>query len=372
MSLMKKLLGLGVVAGLALGLTACDAPTEPNTGGAGEAQDITNVGISMPTRELERWINDGAQLQKLLQDAGYTAELQYAENDPDTQISQIQNLIAGGSQVLVVAAIDGSVLAPVLQDAKDKGITVIAYDRLINDTPNVDYYATFDNQKVGTLQGEYIVDQLDLENQAGPFYLEPFAGSPDDNNAKFFFSGAWDVLKPYVDEGKLVVASGKAPKSNDDWASIGIQDWESSGAQSEMENRLATFYTDKKVDAVLSPNDSLAQGIAEALASSGYTPGPDYPLLTGQDADKASVINILAGKQSMTVWKDTRLLGQQVFNMIEALKSGAQVEVNDTESYDNGVKVVPSYLLPPEVVVKDTVQEKLIDSGFLKASDVGL
>ena len=212
----------------------------------------------------------------------------------------------------------------------------------------------------------------DLENQPGPFYLEPFAGSPDDNNAKFFFSGAWDVLKPYIDEGKLVVASGKAPASNDDWASVGIQGWESAGAQDEMENRLASNYSDKKVDVVLSPNDSLAQGIAEALVSSGYTPGAEWPILTGQDADKASVVNILADKQSMTVWKDTRLLGDQVFAMIESLKAGTDVEVNDTESYDNGVKVVPSYLLDPEVVTKDTVQTKLIDSGFLKASDVGL
>lgn len=373
MSATKKLLGLAVVGGLALGLTACDAPADPAaTGEAGAAVEVESVGISMPTRELERWINDGAQLQSKLDEAGFTTDLQYAENDPDTQISQIQNQIASGVDVIVVAAIDGSVLAPVLQDAADEGITIIAYDRLINDTENVDYYATFDNYAVGKLQGEYIVDTLDLENQPGPFYLEPFAGSPDDNNAKFFFSGAWDVLKPYIDEGKLVVASGKAPASNDDWASVGIQGWESAGAQNEMENRLASNYSDKKVDVVLSPNDSLAQGIAEALVSSGYTPGAEWPILTGQDADKASVVNILADKQSMTVWKDTRLLGDQVFAMIESLKAGTDVEVNDTESYDNGVKVVPSYLLDPEVVTKDTVQTKLIDSGFLKASDVGL
>jgi putative multiple sugar transport system substrate-binding protein len=311
-------------------------------------------------------------LKTNLDDAGYTTDLQYAENDTDTQISQIQNQIASGADVLVIAAIDGSVLAPVLQDAADEGIQVIAYDRLINGTENVDYYATFDNYLVGQLQGQYIVDQLDLDNAEGPFNLEPFAGSPDDNNAKFFFSGAWDVLTPYIEEGKLVVKSGKEPASNDDWASIGIQGWESAGAQDEMENRLATFYTDDKVDVVLSPNDSLAQGIAEALASSGYTPGSEWPLLTGQDADKASVINLLADKQSMTVWKDTRKLGEQVFAMIESLKAGEDPEVNDEETYDNGEKVVPSYLLTPEVVVKDDVQSKLIDSGFLTAGDVGL
>jgi putative multiple sugar transport system substrate-binding protein len=373
MSVTKKLLGLTLAGGLIIGLAACDAPAESGSGGGGgEAAEIESVGISMPTRELERWINDGEQLKTNLDDAGYTTDLQYAENDTDTQISQIQNQIASGADVLVIAAIDGSVLAPVLQDAADEGITVIAYDRLINGTENVDYYATFDNYLVGQLQGQYIVDQLDLDNAEGPFNLEPFAGSPDDNNAKFFFSGAWDVLKPYIDEGKLVVKSGKEPASNDDWASIGIQGWESAGAQDEMENRLATFYTDDKVDVVLSPNDSLAQGIAEALASSGYTPGTDWPLLTGQDADKASVINLLADKQSMTVWKDTRKLGEQVFSMIEALKAGDDPEVNDEETYDNGEKVVPSYLLTPEVVVKDDVQSKLIDSGFLTAGDVGL
>lgn len=374
MTIKRKLLALGMAGGLALSLAACDAPAESggDSTGAAKAGSIESVGISMPTRELERWINDGEQLKGNLDKAGFTTDLQYAENDPDTQISQIQNQIASGADVLVIASIDGSVLTPVLQDAADEGITIIAYDRLINGTENVDYYATFDNYRVGQLQGQYIVDTLDLDNQDGPFNLEPFSGSPDDNNAKFFFSGAWDVLKPYIDEGKLEVPSGKSPKSDDDWASIGVQGWDSSTAQDEMENRLATFYTDKKVDVVLSPNDSLAQGISEALASSGYKPGDDWPVLTGQDADKASVINILADKQSMTVWKDTRKLGEQVFKMIESLNKGEEPEVNDTESYDNGKKVVPSYLLDPEVVVKDDVQSKLVDSGFIKAGDIGL
>lgn len=372
MSFKKKMLGVAMVGALALGLAACDQPAEDGgDSGAPAAGEIESIGISMPTRELERWINDGEQLQTLLSDAGYEADLQYAENDTDTQISQIQNQIASGVDVLVIAAIDGSLLAPVLQDAAADGITVIAYDRLINGTENVDYYATFDNYKVGQLQGEFIRDTLDLDNAEGPFNLEPFAGSPDDNNAKFFFSGAWDVLLPYIEEGKLVVPSGKSPASNDEWTEIGIQGWESSTAQDEMENRLSSFYSGgEKVDVVLSPNDSLAIGIAEALASAGYEPG-SY-ILTGQDADKANVINLLADKQTMDVWKDTRLLGDQVFQMIESLNAGEEPEVNDTESYDNGEKVVPSYLLTPEVVTKDDVQTKLIDSGFLSASDVGL
>ncbi|SMG14578.1 multiple monosaccharide ABC transporter substrate-binding protein [Agreia pratensis] len=369
----KRLLAVLATSAVALSLAACSSSPATTDGASGDAIKDCNVGISMPTRSLERWINDGEQLQKALEDAGCTVDLQYADNKTDQQISQIQNQVAGGSKILVIAAIDGKVLAPVLDEAKKQKATVIAYDRLINGTDNVDYYATFDNYKVGTLQGQYIETQLGLKDGKGPFNLEPFAGSPDDNNAKFFFSGAWDVLQPYVEKGQLVVPSGKAPKSDDDWASIGIQGWASDKAQAEMDNRLSSFYTgDQKVNVVLSPNDSLAIGIEASLKSAGYAPGSSYPIITGQDADKANVKAILDGEQSMTVWKDTRALGDRVFQMIKSIAAGDEVEVNDTKTYDNGNKVVPSYLLDPEVVVKDDVQTKLIDSGFLKASDVGL
>jgi len=382
--------GFAAAALLTGGLAACSsergggsAPTtsEPaateTTDGSEEpeapASEITSVGIAMPTKELERWNRDGAHLEKLLKEANFEASLQYAENKVDVQISQLQNMINAGVDVLVVASIDGTALGPVLQQAADAGIVVIAYDRLINDTENVDYYATFDNYRVGTFQGEFIKEQLDLDNAEGPFNLEPFAGSPDDNNAKFFFAGAWDVLKPYIDAGKLVTPSGKAPASNDDWASIGIQGWKSETAQAEMQNRLNSFYAGgDKVDVVLSPNDSLALGIAQALDGAGYKPGDDWPILTGQDADQANVLNILAGKQSMSVWKDTRALGDRVAEMIKSLAAGSEVEVNDTETYDNGVKVVPSYLLDPTVVVADTVEEILVGSEFYKAEDLGL
>jgi putative multiple sugar transport system substrate-binding protein len=375
MSMTKKLLAVAATGAVILSLAACGTGDTTTDAGAENTDAISdcNVGISMPTRSLERWINDGEQLQTQLQDAGCTVDLQYADNKTDQQISQIQNQVAGGAKILVVAAIDGEVLAPVLAEAKKQDATVIAYDRLIKGTEDVDYYATFDNYKVGQLQGQYIEEQLGLADGAGPFNLEPFAGSPDDNNAKFFFSGAWDVLLPYVESGQLVVPSGKSPASNDDWATIGIQGWASDKAQSEMDNRLSSFYTGAdKVNVVLSPNDSLAIGIIASLKSAGYTPGADYPLITGQDADKANVKAILDGEQSMTVWKDTRTLGDRVFTMIQEISAGDEVEVNDTETYDNGTKVVPSYLLEPEVVVKDDVQTKLVDSGFVKASDVGL
>ena len=282
-------------------------------------------------------------------------------------------MINQGAKVLVIASIDGKALGPVLQQAADKGAKVIAYDRLINQSANVDYYATFDNYKVGQLQGQFIETALGLKDGKGPFNLEPFAGSPDDNNAKFFFSGAWDVLNPYVQSGKLVVPSGKAPATNADWTKIGIQEWKSETAQSEMQNRINSFYAGgKKIQVVLSPNDSLALGIAQALDAAGYKPGGDWPVLTGQDADKANVLNMLQGKQSMTVWKDTRALGDEVAKMVDQVVKGQTVDVNDTKTYDNGKKVVPTYLLAPQVVTKDTVKKSLVDSGFYSASDLGL
>ncbi len=328
------------------------------------------VGVAMPTKSLERWNRDGADLQALLEGMGYKVDLQYADNKPEMQISQLENMINAGAEVLVVASIDGEALGPVLESAAEKDIPVIAYDRLIKGTDAVDYYASFDNEKVGTLQGEYIVEHISEGD--GPYNLEMFAGSPDDNNARFFFKGAYDVLTPYIEDGTLVVQSGKLPSSVDEWQTIGIQGWEGSKAQSEMENRLNSYYRDQKVDVVLSPNDSLALGIAEALQGNGYAAGSeDYPILTGQDADEANVNNIIAGAQSMTVWKDTRELGDVVANMVNEIMTCSDVTVNNTEDYDNDVKVVPSYLLEPVVVTQDNIQEKLVDSGFLPDLKVG-
>lgn len=348
--------------------TGDDATSEESA-----APDEVLVGIAMPTRSLERWNKDGSHLEGLLQEMGYQTNLQYADNEVDQQISQLQNMINEGADILVIASIDGTALAPILADAKAQDITVIAYDRLINETPDVDYYATFDNYMVGQMQGQFLEEALGLADGAGPFTIEPFAGSPDDNNAKFFFSGAWDVLLPYVEGGQLTVPSGKSPASNDDWQSIGIQGWGSEDAQDEMTNRLNSFYAaGAPLDAVLSPNDSLALGIAQALEGAGYAPGDQYPVLTGQDGDQANVLNIIAGKQSMTVWKDTRTLAQQVATMVEQIVNGEEVEVNDTETYDNGIKVVPTYLIPPVVVTADNIEDTLISSGFYTAEDLGL
>ncbi|MHA7146620.1 multiple monosaccharide ABC transporter substrate-binding protein [Arthrobacter sp. TmT3-37] len=374
MTTIKNVSAFLLAVGVAAGMSAC-APAG-STAPEAEGDDATtscNVGISMPTRSLERWINDGEGLKEKLEAADCTVDLQYADNKTDQQISQIQNQVAGGAKILVVAAIDGQTLGPALEDAASQDVKVIAYDRLINGTEAVDYYATFDNYKVGQLQGQFIEEQLGLADGKGPFNLEPFAGSPDDNNAAFFFAGAWDVLLPYVESGQLVVPSGKSPADNDGWKAIGILGWGSDDAQAEMDNRLQSFYTGgDKVDVVLSPNDSLALGIEASLDAAGYKPGTDWPLITGQDADVANVKAILADQQSMTVWKDTRELGGQVESMIQAIVAGEEVEVNDTETYDNGTKVVPSYLLDPVVVAKDDVEPTLVESGFVKAADIGL
>jgi putative multiple sugar transport system substrate-binding protein len=355
-------------------LAACSSGTSGGTATtAGGGGSSALIGVFMPTKTLPRWNRDGADLQKLLEADGYKVSLQYADNKNDQQISQIENVINGGAKVLVIASIDGTTLGPTLEKAAAKGIKVIAYDRLILNTPNVDYYATFDNEKVGTLQGQFIETQLGLKSGKGPFNFEAFAGSPDDNNAKFFFKGAYDVLKPYVDSGKLVSVSGKWPTSLDGWKSIGILGWGSDTAQSEMENRLHSNYTGgKKVQVVLSPNDSLALGISKALQNAGYKAGADYPVLTGQDADLANTVNILGGLQSMTVWKDTRKLGVQAAKMVKQIVDGTTVDVNNTADYNNGVKTVPSYLLDPLVVTKDTVQSALVDSGFWTKKDLGL
>ena len=379
----KTVAALASAAILLSGVAACSSERDDDTdtgtdattdegGDAAAAEDVL-VGISMPTRSLERWNKDGAQLEGLLQDAGYQTDLQFADDEVDQQISQIQNMVNAPVDILVIAAIDGTALAPILSEAKAQDITVIAYDRLINETPDVDYYATFDNYMVGQMQGKFLEEQLGLADGEGPFNLEPFAGSPDDNNAKFFFAGAWDVLNPYFESGQLVTPSGKNPATNDEWQSIGIPGWKTEGAQDEMTNRLNSYYNDgTKLDAVLSPNDSLALGIAQALETAGIVPGDDYPVLTGQDGDQANVINILADKQSMTVWKDTRVLAERVATMIDEIVAGGEPTTNDSETYDNGVKVVPTYLESPKVVTKDTVETDLVGSGFYDAADLGL
>ncbi|MBB4481527.1 sugar-binding protein [Rhizobium sp. 9T] len=324
------------------------------------AQDKGLVGIAMPTKSSARWIDDGNNIVKQLEAAGYKTDLQYADDDIPNQLSQIENMVTKGAKVLVIASIDGTTLSDVLQKAHDAGIKVIAYDRLIRDSANVDYYATFDNFQVGVLQATSIVDALGLKDGKGPFNIELFGGSPDDNNAFFFYDGAMSVLQPYIDSGKLVVKSGQTGMDK-----VGTLRWDAATAQARMDNLLSANYTDAKVDAVLSPYDGLSIGIISSLKGVGYgSADQPLPIVSGQDAEIPSVKSIIAGEQHSTVFKDTRELAKVTVAMVDAVMSGKEPEVNDTKTYDNGVKIVPSYLLKPVSVDKTNYKQILVDGGY--------
>jgi putative multiple sugar transport system substrate-binding protein len=325
------------------------------------------IGVAMPTQSLQRWNQDGSNMKTMLEAKGYQVELQYANNDVNAQVQQLENMITKGCKVLVIASIDGSSLTEVLKNAKARKVQVIAYDRLIMNTPNVDYYATFDNFKVGVIQGQFIEEKLGLKAGKGPFNIELFGGSPDDNNATFFNKGAMSILQPYLDSGKLVVPSGQK-----DFTTIAIQGWDSGKAQARMDNLITANYAKgKKLDAVLSPNDSLAIGIVASLKNGGYgTAKKPYPVLTGQDCDKPNVKAMIAGQQSMSVFKDTRTLAAKVVDMVDALMANKTAETNDTTTYNNGVKVVPSFLCDPVFADKSNYKSILIDSGYYKEADL--
>ena len=333
------------------------------------AKKGTKVGVSMPTKDLQRWNQDGANMKAQLEKAGYVVDLQFANNDIPTQVSQIENMITGKCKVLVIASIDGSSLSNVLATAKKKKISVIAYDRLIMDTDAVSYYATFDNYKVGTFQGDYLVDKLGLKTRASsdPVYMEFFTGDPGDNNATFFFNGALDVLRPYLDKGVIVCKSGQTEK-----AQCATLEWSPERAQSRMENLITSNkYGPKgqKLDAVMCSNDSTALGVTNALKSAGYT-ADNFPAITGQDCDIVNVKNMLKGFQSMSIFKDTRTLASKVVEMVDALCQGKKAPVNDTKTYDNNVKVVPSFLCDPVFADINNYKTILIESGYYKESEL--
>jgi putative multiple sugar transport system substrate-binding protein len=332
----------------------------------------------MPTQTSERWIADGNNVKEQLEGEGYKVDLQYANDDIPTQSQQIDQMITEGADILVIAAIDGTALSGQLENAASNKIPVISYDRLIRDSENVDFYVSFDNFQVGVAQGNALLTGLGLLNEdgspgsaTGPFNVELFAGSLDDNNAHFFFDGAMSVLQPKIDDGTLVVKSGQTGIEQ-----VAILRWQQETAQKRMEDLLTSTYNDgSRVDGVLSPYDGLSRGIITALQNAGYGPTLDaqpqpMAVVTGQDAEIASVKLINDGVQSSTIFKDTRLLAEQAVAAASAFAEGNEPEANDTETYDNGVKVVPSYLLPVETVFADDIQSVLIDSGYWTQEEV--
>lgn len=342
--------------------TQADADTQAEE--SGNAGGGKLVGVAMPTKDLQRWNQDGSNMEAQLKKAGYEVDIQYANNDVATQVSQVENMISNGCEVLVIASIDGESLGTPLSQAKEAGIPVISYDRLLMNSDAVSYYATFDNYKVGTKQGEYIEEKLDLKNADGPFNLEIFTGDPGDNNANFFYNGAMDVLKPYIDSGKLVVPSGQI-----DFATVATANWSTETAQNRMDTIISGNYADgsNKLDAVLCSNDSTALGVENALEAAGVA---EWPIITGQDCDVANVKNLIAGKQSMSVFKDTRELANQTVKMVDAIMQGKEAEVNDTKSYDNGTGIIPTFLCDPIVTTTDNYKELLIDSGYYSEDDL--
>ena len=374
MKLTRLATGAGAIL-LATALAACgSAEKTADKAGAGGDTKGALIGVTMPTKSSERWIADGDNIKKQLEAKGYKVDLEYAENDIPTQANQIENQITKGAKALVIAAIDGTALTTQLEDAANAKIPVISYDRLIRNSPNVDYYASFDNAKVGVLQATSLLTGMGIldasgkdTGKTGPFNVELFAGSPDDNNATFFWDGAMTVLQPYISKGTLVVKSGQTK-----FDQAAILRWDPATAQARMENIITSTYGGgTTVQGVLSPYDGLSIGILSALKSAGYgTASQPYPTVTGQDAEVASVKSIIAGEQYSTVYKDTRKLADVTVKMVDAVLNGDKPEVNNTKDYDNGNKVVPSYLLDPVAVDKNNYEQVLVDGGYYTADDL--
>ncbi|AEG43562.1 multiple monosaccharide ABC transporter substrate-binding protein [Isoptericola variabilis] len=378
MRLGKKMGVVAAGAALTLTLAACGGEGAGSGGDgapAGDGDENVKIGVAMPTETSERWIQDGNAVKEGLEEAGYEVDLQYAGDDIPTQTQQIDSMITGGADLLIIAAIDGTALSSQLDAAAAANIPVISYDRLIRDSENVDFYVTFDNYQVGVAQATALLYGLGLTDQngeptgeAGPFNIELFAGSLDDNNAHFFWQGAIDTLQPFFDDGSLVVPSGQT-----DIEQAAILRWQQETAQKRMEDLLTSTYNDgTELHGVLSPYDGLSRGIITALQGVGMGPTIEegLPVVTGQDAEVASVKLIQDGVQHSTIFKDTRLLADQAVVAAQAFLEGEEPEANDTETYDNGVKVVPSYLLDVTTIYADNIQSELVESGYWTQEEI--
>jgi putative multiple sugar transport system substrate-binding protein len=373
----KVLIGIAAV-GLAFSLAACSGGRSGGSGSSGSAAADANkgalIGVAMPTKVSERWIKDGDAVKADLEKQGYKVDLEYADNKIPQQVQQVSNMITKGAKVLILASIDGGSLSDQLDAAAKAGIKVISYDRLLTGDKNVDYYVSFDNYKVGVDQANSLLTGLGLldasgakTDKKGPFNVELFAGSPDDNNATFFFNGAMATLKPYIDDKTIVIKSGQTG-----FTQAATLQWDPATAKARMQNLIAKSYSSgANLDGVLSPYDGMSIGIISALQGAGYgTSSKPLPIITGQDAEAPSVKSIIAGQQYSTIYKDTRKLADQAAVMANDLLTGKTPETNDTTSYNNKVKVVPTYLFQPVVVTKDNYQKVLIDSGYYTEADL--
>jgi putative multiple sugar transport system substrate-binding protein len=363
----RRYLALAVTGALALTMSSCGRASTADAGKEGISGGTKGtIGVAMPTKTSQRWIKDGDAMKAQLEAAGYKVNLQYANDDIPTQVTQVNDMVTKKNQVLVVASIDGTALAGALKQAKEAGIPVIAYDRLLRSTDAVDYYTTFDNLKVGQLQAESLVKGLEASGKPAPWNVELFAGSPDDNNATFFFNGAMKVLQPMIDSGKIKIPSGET-----NFKTVATLRWDAGVAKKRMENLLTKSYSNKDVQGVLAPYDGLSRGIIAALKGSGYGAGDKkLPVITGQDAEIESVKSILAGEQYSSIFKDTSKLAATTVNMIKQIAEKKTVDVNDTKSYDNGNKVVPTMLLQPVAIDKSNVKQVLLDAKYYTEAEM--
>ncbi len=346
---------VALASAAALVLAGCSSRSaDEASGGSGEEAGFAAdslIGVALPAKTSENWVLAGDLFTEGLADAGFESDVQYAAASGTVadQQSQIQSMVTKGAKVIIVGAADGSQLGTQVAAAKEAGATVIAYDRLILNTEDVDYYVAYDNAEVGRLQGQALLDGMKAKKPEGPYTVELFSGSPDDANSAVFFDGAMEVLQPAIDSGDVVVGSGQT-----DIQQTATQGWEAENAQSRMDSLLTSTYTgDKQLDGVLSPNDNLARAIITSVKGAGK----DLPVVTGQDSEVESVKSIMAGEQYSTINKDTRALVAKAIEMAKQLQKGEDVDVNDEESYDNGSKIVPAFLLPPVIVTKDNAAE---------------
>jgi putative multiple sugar transport system substrate-binding protein len=362
----RRIIAIVATGAVALTMSGCGRSSDTTTKGDIASGTKGTIGVAMPTKTSQRWIKDGAAMKTQLEAAGYKVNLQYANDDIPTQVTQVNDMVTKKNQVLVVASIDGTALAGVLKQAKEAGIPVLAYDRLLRSTNAVDYYTTFDNLKVGELQAQSLVDGLKASGKPAPWNVELFAGSPDDNNATFFFNGAMTVLQPLIDSKQIVIRSAET-----DFKTVATLRWDAAVAKKRMENILTKSYSSTDVQGVLAPYDGLSRGIIAALQGSGYGSGSKkLPVITGQDAEIESIKSILAGKQYSTVFKDTSKLAAATVTMIKQIAEKKPVETNDTKSYNNGVKVVPTMLLQPVSVDKSNVKQVLLEAKYYTEAEM--
>jgi putative multiple sugar transport system substrate-binding protein len=357
---MKRLIGILLVLLLILTFVACN-----NRNGTSSEKEVL-IGISMPNKATKRWITEGELMRDSLNAKGYQVDLQYSENNVNDQVNQVENMISKGAKLLIIAAVDGSSMTTNLENAAEQGAKVIAYERLLMNSGNVDYYCTFDNFIVGADQAKYIVDKLDLDNTDKSFTIEIFAGSLDDSVAHYNYAGSMSVLQSYIDSGKLIVKSGQTEINK-----VATQSWAAEAAQARMDNLLSGYYADEDLDAVLCPYDGMSIGIVSSLTAVGYGSGnKPMPIVTGQDGEIPSLKSILAGGQTMTVYKNVRSLAEKGVEMALSILEGKEVEISDRETYNNGSKIVPAYLVPPVIVDAHNLQSALVDSGLVEASEL--